>query len=207
MFSVFLAVAHCEQMALTNTPKNEQENTTMSTISGRSEVLDAIKNRSSIRKYQDTPISDEEIHVLLEAAMYAPSALNLRPWHFIVIKNRDILEKISHQHNLIKMLKDAPAGILICATPEVQEKFPYAKGFYQQDCSCCAQNILLQASSMGLGACWCSIYPKEDATKAVSEIMNLPANEIPFCIIALGHPNEKSEGRGFYEEDKVKWVR
>jgi len=176
-------------------------------VLGNLELLEVIKNRGSVRKYQDTPVSDEEINILLEAAMHAPSALNLRPWRFIAVKNKDILEKISNQHNLIKMLKNAPAAILICATPEAQEKFPYAKGFFQQDCACCAQNILLQAAAIGLGACWCSIYPKEDVTKAVTEIMRLPADEIPFCIIALGHPAENSSGRGFYEEEKVRWVK
>ena len=72
------------------------------------EIQDIIINRRSIRKYKPEPVSKEEIEKLLQAAMYAPSANNLQPWHFIVVSERVILDKITHLHPYAKMLKEAP---------------------------------------------------------------------------------------------------
>ena len=168
--------------------------------------MPSIKNRRSVRKFKENPIPQEKIKTLLDAAMHAPSACNSRPWRFVAITNRDILNKLADAHPFAKMLHKAPAAIVICALAQEQAKNRVAHGFYPQDCGAATQNILLQAEEMGLGTCWCGVYPKEPLIPVVRDILNLPDDEIPFNIIAIGEAEEMPEARGFYEEAKVRWM-
>ena len=167
----------------------------------------AIEDRRSIRKFKETPVPQEKIEALLYAAMLAPSACNSRPWRFIVITRREILSKLADNHNHAKMLHTAPVAIVICALAQEQAKNPIAEGFYPQDCAAATQNILLAAQEMGLATCWCGVYPKEALIPTVREILELPEDEIPFNIIALGEGDEMPKARGFYDAQKVRWVR
>ncbi|MDR1992043.1 MAG: nitroreductase family protein [Nitrososphaerota archaeon] len=169
-------------------------------------IIKAIKDRKSVRTYvPETIVSDEQLKELLEAAMLAPSACNSRPWEFIVIQKRDKLDKIMTIHSHTQMLKTANCAILVCADLNLQSGI--SEGFFPQDCGAVTQNILLQATELGLGTCWCGIYPKEDKVKAFRSLFELPGNIVPFCVIAVGVPAEEIGSRGFYEAGKVKWVK
>jgi len=171
-------------------------------------TLETIKNRRSIRKYKPTPITDEQIHAMLEAAMFSPSACNTRPWRFIAITCREMLTRLANAHSHAKMLHTASLCIAIVALPKTQiREDGLPEGFYPQDCGAATQNILLQAEAMGLGSCWCGVYPKEATMKSMSEILNIPADEVPFCLIAVGEKDEDPAPRGKYEETKVEWIR
>ena len=76
--------------------------------------MEAIFKRRSIRKYKDEPVSDELIDKLLRAAMAAPSAGNEQPWHFVVVKDKETLKRLSKLSPYASMLKDAPIGIVVC---------------------------------------------------------------------------------------------
>ena len=169
-------------------------------------IIKAIKNRKSIRNYvSEANVSDEQIKELLEAAMLAPSACNSRPWAFIVVQNRETLDKITKIHLYTQMLTTASCAILVCADLNLQSGV--SEGFFPQDCGAATQNILLQAAELGLGTCWCGVYPKEDKVRAFRSLFALSDNIVPFCVIAVGVPDEEIGGRGFYEESKVKWVK
>ncbi|MDR2203217.1 MAG: nitroreductase family protein [Nitrososphaerota archaeon] len=169
-------------------------------------IIKAIKDRKSIRNYaHEASVSDEQIKELLEAAMLAPSACNSRPWEFIVVQNKDKLDKITKIHPYTQMLTTANCAIIVCADLNLQSGV--SEGFFPQDCGAATQNILLQAAELGLGTCWCGIYPKEDKVKAFRSLFELPDNVVPFCVIAVGVPAEESGSRGFYEETKVKWIK
>ena len=167
-------------------------------------VTEAIRKRRSIRKFKPgAVITDEQIKLMLEAAMLAPSACNSRPWEFIVIKDREILEKIRKAHPYTGMLETASLAIIMLALPEVQDK-PIMTGYYPQDCGAATENILIQAVELGLGTCWCGVYPKEDR---IAEIRNILGTEkLPFNIIAVGVPDEDPDPRGSYDENKVTYI-
>ncbi|MCL2225934.1 MAG: nitroreductase family protein [Defluviitaleaceae bacterium] len=171
-------------------------------------TLEIIKNRRSIRKYKPTPVSDEQVKALLEAAMLAPSACNTRPWRFVVITNREKLDGLAELHPYAKMLKTAALCIAVIALPKTQERDDdLPQGFWPQDCGAATQNILLQAEAMGLGSCWCGLYPKDKTQSAVGNALSVPADEVPFCLIAIGEKDEDPKQRGFYDEERVAWVR
>jgi len=172
-------------------------------------LLECIKNRRSIRKYKPTPVTDEQVQIMLEAAMFSPSACNTRAWRFIAITNREVLDKLADIHPWAQMLRTAPLCIVVVALPKKQEGIldGLPLGFFPQDCGAATQNILLQAVEMGLGSCWCGVYPKQPLMEKVSEILELSADEPPFSLIAVGEPDEAPRLRGKYEEEKVSWVR
>ncbi|MCL2357285.1 MAG: nitroreductase family protein [Defluviitaleaceae bacterium] len=167
-------------------------------------TLEIIKNRRSIRKYKPAPVSEEKIGAMLEAAMLAPSACNTRPWRFIVITSREMLDRLAEVHPYAKMLTTAPLCIAVIALPETQKRDDnLPEGFFPQDCGAATQNILLQAEAMGLGTCWCGLYPKETTQKAVGDALEIPAGEIPFALIAVGEKDESPNPRGKYDAERV----
>lgn len=162
-----------------------------------------IKNRHSIRKYcQDKPVSKEQLVKLLEAAMLAPSACNSRPWEFIAITKREVLDEIANVHPYAKMCKTATAAIIVVAVP--QNGMP--DGYFPQDCGAATQNILLEAVSLGLGTCWCGVYPRDERIDSIRKLFNIPVHKIPFNVIAVGVPDENTGQRGYYEEEKVSFI-
>ena len=107
-------------------------------------VTEAIRSRRSIRKYKKgVVIPQEHFQLMLEAAMMAPSAGNTRPWEFLVVENRGILEKLTEINPYARMLRTASAAIVICAKPELQTGI--CSGFWPQDCGAAAENLILQA--------------------------------------------------------------
>lgn len=148
------------------------------------ETLNAIGTRRSIRKYQDRPVEPEKINMLLTAAMCAPSAMNEQPWQFIVLTDRALFPAIAKVHPYLTMLKTAPLAILVCGDLGL-EKVP---GNWMLDCSCAAQNILLAAHAMGLGAVFTGIYPEEERMQAFANLFTLPEQVLPFTLIGVGYP-------------------
>ncbi|MDR3146145.1 MAG: nitroreductase family protein [Treponema sp.] len=158
---------------------------------------EAIHTRRSIRKYKKTEeVTQAQIDALLEAAMLAPSANNSRPWEFVVVKSREQLDKIVRLHPYAGMLREAPLAIVVCARTEGD--------FFPQDCGAAVENILLQAVEIGLGTCWCGVYPKEKLVKGVREALAIKST--PFCVIAVGVPDESPKARGFYDGERVTYI-
>jgi len=168
-------------------------------------VNEIIRKRKSIRNYKkEGVVTEEQIKTILEAGMLAPSACNSRPWEFIVVRNRERLSAIVKIQPFTKMLRTASLGILVCANLDLQSGI--SEGFFPQDCGAATQNILLQSAELGLGTCWCGIYPKEEKVIEFRKLFELPENVVPFCVIAVGVPDEEFGSRGFYEENKIKWI-
>lgn len=108
-------------------------------------VLDAIRSRRSIRKYTGEPIAEPVRRAILEAGFYAPSAMNRRPFHFVSITDRELMQKLSDLHPYAKMLPQADWAIIVCGDESVSGRF------YMDDCAAATQNILLAAHSLGSG--------------------------------------------------------
>jgi nitroreductase len=163
------------------------------------EALEAIRTRRSIRQYTDTPVSDGVVTALLEAAMAAPSAGNEQPWHFVVVRDRTMLEQIGREHRYVQMAKDAQVVIVVCG----DETLETHKGFWVQDCAAATENILLAAHAQGLGAVWCGIYPPKDRVRAIRKLLALPHHITPLCLIPLGYPAETKPPASRYDPARI----
>jgi nitroreductase len=134
-------------------------------------------------------IPDELVQELLAAAMQAPSAGNQQPWHFVIVNNLKQLNALADVLPFGKMLPTAPLGIVVCANLEGM-RWPE---FWVQDCSNATMNLLLAAHARGLGAVWVAIYPVEDRVAGVKQILGLPGQIMPLCVIPLGYPASTAE--------------
>jgi len=162
-----------------------------------------IEKRRSVRKYKaGKPLAREQINQLLGAAMMAPSACNSRPWEFIAVTKREVLNEIAQFHPYADMCKTASAAIIVVAIP--QKGNP--EGYFPQDCGAATENILLEAVSMGLGTCWCGVYPKEKLIASVRKLFNIAESKIPYNVIAIGTPDESPRRKGFFDEKRVTYI-
>jgi nitroreductase len=150
------------------------------------EAIEALLTRRSVRSYRDRPVSEDLIETLLRAAMAAPSAGNERPWHFIVIRDRAVLDAIPSVHPYAQMAAEAPLAIVVCGDASL-EKY---KGFWVQDCAAATENLLLAAHASGLGAVWCGVHPSEERVKGVRELVSTPKGVVPLAIVVIGVPDE-----------------
>ena len=166
--------------------------------------LQTILTRRSIRKYTGQPVPDEVVKHLLEAAMSAPSANNKQPWHFVVIRDRGILDAIPTFHPYSGMLKEAALAILVCGDTRSQT----LEGYWVQDCSAATQNILIAINALGLGGVWLGIYPREERVEGVRKLVELADHVMPLSLISIGHPAEKLPPSNRYDASRVhhnKW--
>lgn len=165
--------------------------------------MDAILTRKSIRKYKDIEVSDEIVEDLLRAAMAAPSAGNEQPWEFIVLRDKEIMRKITEFHPYSRMLLNTDVAIVVCGD-EAKEKF---KGYWVQDCSAASENILLAAEDKGLGAVWLGVYPLEDRVSSLKKVLNLPESVIPLSIIPVGYPDEQRNPADRFNKERIHYDR
>ncbi|CAM0496379.1 nitroreductase family protein [Thermoanaerobacter kivui] len=167
------------------------------------EVISAIKTRRSIRKFKPEQIKDEELNLILEAAIYAPSGHNEQPWHFTVIQNKELIDHFSRvtkeamaksdidwissmgRSEKLHLFYNAPTLVVVSGRKDAYS--PLA------DCCAAIQNMLLAAHSIGLGSCWLGLTSflfemEEEVAK-----LNLPEGYKPYFTVALGYPDLKKE--------------
>lgn len=167
------------------------------------DVLEAIHTRRSIRKYEARPVPEEIIREILAAAMSAPSSGNAQPWQFIVITDREILDRVPEINPKAAMAKLAPMAIMVCGDLGL-EKQP---GRWIMDCSAATQNLLLAAHAKGIGAVWTCIYPEITAIEEFRILAHLPEHVIPLSLVVMGYPSQKLPRIDRYDEDKVHYNR
>ena len=168
------------------------------------EIQDALLNRRSIRKYKDQKISKAGIDQILKAAMYAPSAMNLQPWQFIVIDDKDVLIETINSIHYAEMLKQSAAAIIVCGDADIEKN----ESWLLQNCSASIQNILLAAHGLGIGSCWIAIHGMDDVYKKIKTQFNLPQNIVPVSLISLGYPDEVVTAEERFKQEKIhhnKW--
>lgn len=153
------------------------------------DAMETLLNRRSIRNYKPVDIPSGLINELLKAAMYAPSASNQQPWHFVVISDRKVLDEIPKFHPYASMTAKCPSAIVICADTR-QLIHP---DFWVQDCSAATENLLLAAHAKGLGAVWVGLYPREERKEPFRKLLGLPEGIEPFSLIPIGVPAEQAD--------------
>lgn len=149
-----------------------------------SAVLEAIRRRRTVRKFKDQDVADEQVEALLEAAMYAPSRLNKRPWHVVVVRDPETRRQIAEQVAVHSFLERAPVLLVAVAQPHVSPTWP-------MDVSAAIQNMLLAAEALGLGAVWVGA-PGTVQWGAVEDtlrsLLAIPEDVRIAALVGVGHP-------------------
>ncbi len=152
--------------------------------------IELLRGRRSIRRYEPKEVEKEKIDLILEAALRAPSSRSLNPWEFIVVTDKELIEKLSRaKEHGSAFLKGAPLAVVVCADPERCD-------VWVEDCSIASILIQLQAHDLGLGSCWVQIRRRmHDSVKTaedyVKEVLGIPDNMVVESIIGIGYPAEK----------------
>ena len=165
-------------------------------------LLDLMYARRTVRDFTEEVVTDEQVETMLRAAMAAPSAQDLRPWHFIVVRRQKMLNKLAHVHKYAYMLEKAPLAVVVCGDQKASEQH------WVEDTCAATQNMLLAATALGLGGVWISLYPKKKHQKAVQELLDIPEEVGVLCVLALGHPAEQKQAHNEYDLERVhpeKW--
>ena len=177
-------------------------------------ALDVIMTRTSIRSYTGDPVSQEQLETILKAGMAAPTAMNGQPWRFIVVTDKETIKNVFASGFRGEMFTQAGAVIVVCGQ-STQMRKPFGQPdapeteqpnmFWFEDCSAAAENILLAAHALGLGAVWTAGYPAQERIVPIAEALGIPANVIPLCIIPVGVPAENPEPKDKWNPDNIHW--
>lgn len=159
-----------------------------------------IKERRSIREYTDQAVTDEQIRQLLEAAMAAPSASNIQPWEFVVVRDPDLKRQLAQTHTWSYMAAGAAVVFVVCGNEG-------ASHHWVEDASAATENLLLAVTALGLGAVWVAIYPSADREAHVRRVLDIPEEIRVLCLVPVGHPAESKPPRTKYRESKVHYER
>ncbi len=166
-------------------------------------LLKLIKTRRSVRRFTGNPVDENARRELLEAAMQAPSAVNKQPWSFIVVDQRETLDRIAEIHRAAQMMRQAPLAIAVCG----ERGRAHRPEQMDQDCSAATENILLAAHALGLGSVWCGIYPNKERVAAFRELLGIPEHITPFAVVAIGEPAEQPEQPDRWRPELVHYNR
>ena len=163
-------------------------------------VLDAIKKRSSIRNYKGDSIPEDLLLRVLEAVRLAPSAKNLQPWKFIIVKDKYLKEKLAEAASDQYFIAQAPIIVVGCGFPDdcYTRMGRYMKS-WPVDVTIALEHLILEAQEEGLGTCWIGAFDEEK----VKSILNIPGNVKVLAMTPLGYPNEKPSFGGRKKLDEI----
>jgi len=158
------------------------------------DVLEAIKGRRSIRAFKNQDVPAETVEELIDAARWAPSAGNIQPWEFIIVRKPRIKRRLVEAALDQMFIEEAPVVIIVCANEERSSQGYGARGktlYCIQDTAAATQNIHLTAYSLGLGTCWVGAFREEETR----EILKIPRGMRPVAMIPVGYPAEAPTAR------------
>lgn len=166
-------------------------------------LTEIFRKRRSIRKYTAEPLAQQQVVELMKAALYAPSSRNRQPLQFILVDNKDDLSRLSEcKASGAQPIAEAAIAIVVAANPAVSD-------VWIEDASIASAYLLLQAESLGLGACWIQVRNRffEDDTSAadiVRSILGIPHNIEILSIISVGN---KDNVKPAHDESELKWEK
>ena len=166
------------------------------------DILDVMRKRRTIRKFTEKDVSEEQVETLLEMAMCAPTRLNRQPWHFVVIRDKELQKQLADLLRVHPYLETAPAVIAVCGLPA-------ASPTWIMDVSAATENMLLAATAMGLGAAWVGA---PDTTlwdlceEALCDALAIPLDDVRIpALVAVGHPAQELPPHGKHDRfDRTK---
>jgi nitroreductase len=150
--------------------------------------MNSIFQRRSVRTYLEKPVEPEKMETLLRAAMQAPSAGNQQASEFLVVQDAAALRQLSRMSPYAGLLAKAPAAIVLLGNAQ---RMKFSEN-WEQDLGAAAENLLLEAAELGLGAVWLGVHPLSERIDTVKAQFSLPERLRPFAVIAVGYPKAEN---------------
>ena len=180
-------------------------------------AIDVIMQRKSVRSYNGDTIPSDVMDKLLRAAVAAPSGMDIRPWHIVVMTDKSEYETAFAGNFNMEKFMQAGAVVIFCADTTVTRpprENPDAPAvttpnpIWRDDMGACTENFLLAAEACGLGAVWTACYPFSDRMDPVVAYLNLPGNIVPYSIVPVGYPAGDNQPKDKWDESRIhynKW--
>jgi len=154
-------------------------------------LLQLLKKRRSIRKYTGEKVPEEKIFEIIKAALLAPTSKNSKPCEFIIVKDKNLLSKLSLAKPGAAFLKDSDFGVVILGDPSISD-------VWIEDASIAAIQVHLMSEYLGLGSCWIQIRERKysehiSAEKYVRDLLDIPDSINVLAVVSIGHPDEKKD--------------
>lgn len=149
--------------------------------------MNELFNRVSVREFMDARVESDKVDLILKSAMAAPSAMNQQAWEFIVVDDRSLLDRLAKVSPYAGPVAKAPMAIVVMGNRD-RMKVPQ---MWEQDLGACTENLMLGATSVGLGSVWIGIAPVRERMNAIADMFDLTENLMPFAIVAIGYPISK----------------
>jgi nitroreductase len=152
-------------------------------------MIDILRTRRSIRKYENNPVDLKSVEVLKEALLRCPSSRGINPWTFVFVDDAGVIDHLSlSKAQGSSFLKGAPLAIVVCGDEEKSD-------VWVEDCSIASIVAHLTAHSLGLGSCWIQIRRRDHSSERsaedfIQELLGLPKNLKVEAIVAIGYPAE-----------------
>ncbi len=157
--------------------------------------MNEILKRRSIRKYTDEKIPVDIINEILKAGMNAPTAMNSRPWEFIIVDDLELLRKLSTVTPYAFMLAKAANAAVVIGKETTK--------YWQQDLAASTQNILLEATTHNVGTCWIGVAPDNEAEGYVKDLLSVPDDYRIFSIISMGYSDKEKEPNDSFDNNLI----
>lgn len=151
------------------------------------EFIEVIQGRRSIRSFQQVPVDNNIIREILESARLAPSWMNKQCWHFIVVTEKQYIQKITKTSIINWWLKEAPTIIIACADPHLSGENNEIS-YFAIDTAIAMEHLVLAATNFGLGTCWIGSFNE----KKIKELLEIPPRIRIIALTPLGYPKEKA---------------
>ncbi|MGZ7066746.1 MAG: nitroreductase family protein [Methanobacterium sp.] len=165
------------------------------------DFLDLVKSRYSVRAYKNQPVEEEKLEKILEAARFAPTAVNYQPFKIIVINTEGREDDLKRIYQA-EWFSEAPVVICVCCEPQNAWVRRDGKNYADVDATIVMDHIILTATSLGLGTCWIGAFDAE----AVKIILKLPDGVEPLVFTPIGYPaDEKGEKKRKELSELVKY--
>ncbi len=170
--------------------------------------IDLLRTRRSVRQYEDKPVEEEKVDLLIEAMLRSPSSRSLNPWEFVVVRDPQTLKALakSKPHGA-SFLKNAPLAIVVCGDPEKCD-------VWVEDCSIASLILHLAATDLGLGSCWIQLRLRQHNADTTSEeyvkkLLGIDESMVVEAVIAIGYGKEDKPGhsQSSLPYDKVSYER
>lgn len=153
-------------------------------------LIDLLRSRRSVRKFQDKPVEPEKVELLVEAALRSPSSRGFNPWEFVVVNDQELIVRLARaKPHGASFLARAPLAIAVCAHPSQSD-------VWVEDVSIAAIIVHLAATDLGLGSCWVQLRKRDyDEAKTAgdyaADLLGLPSGMEVSSIIAIGYPAQQ----------------
>ncbi|MFH1458431.1 MAG: nitroreductase family protein [Candidatus Omnitrophota bacterium] len=168
------------------------------------DTLTAIHSRRSVRHYTGQPVSKKDLEALVKAGMAAPTAMDKRPWAFVIVTDEAVLKKLADGLPSSRMIMQAKSAIVVCGVL-AKTGWGESRDFWVQDCSAATENMLLAAEAMGLGAVWTGMYPSTQRVEYVRKILGMPKDVVPLNVIAFGYPTGEDRPKDKFDPANIHW--